>query len=276
MSSFEFKRQHMKWLRNLAPILLAGRLVLSAAISDPAPVNPEGGSGEASSGGVVKLTATLPPVLRPLEPTESRRLVLPGPPKPAKPVTIANPVNPAPAAEVPNVKPVQPVAKMAVLPTKLVPDPILRQPLPRIPAAAPPPPPVKPAMPPDLEREIALYCQKQIGHWKEADAWGILGNPKRQRPAYDEKRSVNGTIYAFSDPTGRYKDMELDFDRESGTLRTVFVYPPSLTWQDCRRKWAGPFTSADAREGRMFYSYTNRRLDVLVDAAGKVVSLGWY
>ena len=172
---------------------------------------------------------------------------------------------------VPNVKPVVPVAKMAVLPTKLVPDPILRQPLPRLPVAAPPPPPVKPAMPPDLEREIALYCQKQIGHWKEADARGVLGNPKRQRPAYDEKRSVNGTIYAFSDPTGRYKDMEPIL-----TAKVVLCEPcsftPGLTWQDCRRLWAGPFTSADAREGRMFYSYTNRRLDVLVDAAGKVVS----
>jgi hypothetical protein len=119
---------------------------------------------------------------------------------------------------------------MFKLPTKLVEDPILRQPLPRV-AIAPPPAPAKPLMPPDLEREIATYCQKQIGRWKETDARTLLGHPIRQRPAYDEKRSVNGVIYAFT---------------------------------------------ADAKQGRMFYSYTNRRLDVLVDSAGKVVSLGWY
>jgi hypothetical protein len=261
----------MNWFRIIAPILLAGRLASGAAISDPA--TPEGGSGSGSANGPVKLTATLPPVLRPLEPAESRRLVLPGPPKSAKPTEVPHP----------HFQTVAPVAKMALLPTKLAEDPILRRPLPRIPVsvAAPVPVPVsapaaKPPMPPDLEREIALYCQKQIGHWTESDARAFLGQPKRQRPAYDEKRSVNGTIYAFSDPTGRYQNLELDFDREAGTLRTVFCYPPHLTWQDCRRLWAGPFTSADAKQGRMFYSYTNRRLDVLVDAAGKVVSLGWY
>ena len=300
----------MNWFRLIGPTLLAGQLVLGAATSDPATTNPDGGGGTKA----IKLTSTQPPVLRPLEPADSRRLVLPGPPRPARP------------AARPRIRSIAPVAKMASLSTKLVEDPILREPLPRIafaavtetpdtapvadvasvpdapvapepavavPEATPIAPdipavpdtpnlpavvtaPAKPAMPPELEREIALYCQKQIGHWKEADASDIFGHPKRQRPAYDEKRTVNGTIFAFADPTGRYKDLELDFDRETGTLRTVFVYPPHLTWQECRRVWAGPFTSADARQGRMFYSYTNRRLDVLVDAAGKVVSLGWY
>ncbi len=251
----------MKWFRLIGLAVLASQLVLSAAASDPVTVIADSGSG---GGAQVKLTATLPPVLRPLEPAESRRVVLPGPARSSRP----------PAA-VRQLKSDPPVARMFKLPTKLVEDPILRQPLPRV-AIAPPPAPAKPLMPPDLEREIANYCQKQIGRWKETDARTLLGHPIRQRPAYDEKRSVNGVIYAFTDPTGRYKDMELDFDRESGNLRTVFVYPPHLTWQECRRLWAGPFTSADAKQGRMFYSYTNRRLDVLVDSAGKVVSLGWY
>jgi hypothetical protein len=253
----------MKWFRLIGPAVLASQLVLSAATSDPATIADNGGGGT----GTVKLTATLPPVLRPLEPAESRRVVLPGAPRSARPPVILK------------LKTVPPVPKMAVLSTKLVEDPILRQPLPRF-AVAVPPAPVpaisKPALPTELDREISLYCQKHIGQWKEADARELLGHPKRQRPAYDEKRSVNGVIYAFADPTGRYKDVELDFDRETGKLRTVFVYPPNLSWQDCRRLWAGSFTSADAKQGRMFYSYTNRRLDVLVDAAGKVVSLGWY
>jgi hypothetical protein len=164
---------------------------------------------------------------------------------------------------------------MAKLPARLVEDPLLRQPLPRTVVAAPPAPP-KPAIPPDLEGDLSIYCQKQIGHWKEADARRILGEPKGQRPAYDERKAINGTIYAFVDPTGHNNDLELDFDRDSGNLRTVFVYPAHLTWQECRRLWPSPFSSADAKKGRIFYSYTKLRLDVLVDAAGKVVSLGWY
>ena len=220
------------------------------------------------------LSATLPPVLRPLEPAESRNVVLPGP-------AHRNVAAPAPAVPV-TLKGIPPVPMAAGLTTKLtidpvLRDPVLRQPLPGI-AVTPAVTSTRPSanLPQDLVREPALYCQKQIGKWKESDARAFLGKPRRQRAAYDEHKAVNGTIYAFSDPSGRYKEVELDFDRETGNLRTVFVYPPRLTWQECRRLYAGPFTSADARQGRMFYSYTNRRLDVLVDASGKVVSLGWY
>jgi hypothetical protein len=244
----------MNWFRFIASAILAGLSLGSAAASDPTTASPA-----ASTAAV-----TLPPVLRPLEPAESMHLTLPGPTPPATPPKVVHKFNIVP-----------PVAKMAKLPTKLVEDPLLRQPLPRF-AVSVPTVAAQPPLPTELAREVAVYCQKQIGHWTESDAHAMLGRPKRQRPAYDEKKAVNGTIYAYADPTGRYKEMELDFDRESGHLRTVFVYPPKLTWQECRRLWAGEFTSADARQGRMFYSYTNRRLDVLVDAAGKVVSLGWY
>jgi hypothetical protein len=36
------------------------------------------------------------------------------------------------------------------------------------------------------------------------------------------------------------------------------------------------FPKADAGSGRMFYSYLNRRLDVLVEAMENVISLGIY
>jgi hypothetical protein len=147
-----------------------------------------------------------------------------------------------------------------------------RLPLP-LPVVAPAP--LKPDPLLEIGHEVAAYCQKQIGHWKESDARKLLGKPKRQRPAYDEKKVVNGTIYAFTDPTKQYKELELDFDLQ-GSLRTVFVYPPRLSWQECRRLWNGPVAAADAAQGRKFYSYTNRRLDVLVDPAGQVISLGWY
>jgi hypothetical protein len=49
-----------------------------------------------------------------------------------------------------------------------------------------------------------------------------------------------------------------------------------MTWQACRRVYGASVTAADAEQGRKFYSYLNRRMDVLVDASGKVISLGFY
>ncbi len=134
----------------------------------------------------------------------------------------------------------------------------------------------KPVLPPELQKDTATYLQRFIGIWKNADARALLGEPSHQRNAYDDDRSVNGQIYAFADPSGRYKEVELDFDSETSALRTVLVYPRNLTWQECRQRWAGPVSSADANNGRKFYSYENRKLDVLVDRDGKVISLGLY
>jgi hypothetical protein len=159
------------------------------------------------------------------------------------------------------------------LPTKPAEEATLRQPAPPRTVS---PSSAKPSPIAASGREAAASCQKQIGRWKESDARKLLGESKRQRPAYDEKKAVNGTIYAYTDPSNQYKELELDFDLRTGFLRTVFVYPPQLTWQDCRKRWSGPVAAADAAQGRKFYSYTNRRLDVLVDSSGKVISLGWY
>jgi hypothetical protein len=59
-------------------------------------------------------------------------------------------------------------------------------------------------------------------------------------------------------------------------LRTLFVYPFNMSWQDCRRTFGANVRSTQANKGRTFYSYLDRRLDVLVDTAGKVISLGMY
>jgi len=130
--------------------------------------------------------------------------------------------------------------------------------------------------PPAFEQDSALFCQKMIGQWTADDARFLLGQPLRQRSAYGENETVNGRIYAFSDPTGRYKELELDFESGSGLLRTVFVYPLNMTWRECRHQWGGEVSATDANKGRKFYSYVDRRLDVLVDPAGKVISFGLY
>ncbi len=130
--------------------------------------------------------------------------------------------------------------------------------------------------PPSFETDSAVFCQKLIGHWTEDDARFLLGEPVRQRPAYVSANQENGDIFAFTDPTGRYRELELDFDTETATLRTVFAYPFHLMWTDCRRVWGANVTATTAAQGRKFYSYLNRRMDILVDTGGKVISVGLY
>lgn len=134
----------------------------------------------------------------------------------------------------------------------------------------------RPQPPQEAPEELTSVWRKRIGQWTEADARKALGAPLRSRSALDERKRANGTIHAFADPTSRYRQLELDFDSKTGTLRTVFAYPRQLTWQQARRIWRGEVSAADAPAGRKFYSYSNRRMDVLVDPAGKVISLGLY
>lgn len=115
-----------------------------------------------------------------------------------------------------------------------------------------------------------------IGVWTEAEARALLGEPSRQRLAIGEDQSESGLILAFADPTGHYQELELDFANETGVLRGVFAYPWKMTWQECRGLWGADVLARKANQGRTFYSYLNRRLDVLVDGTGKVISLGLY
>ena len=190
--------------------------------------------------------ASKPSVLKNDEPSDSVTVTLPGAPAPATRLP-APPTPPAPETPAPPLpaKPPSAVAKTTFLP-------------------------------PDLQKEVAIFCQNLIGQWTEEDAEQLLGKPLRSRPSFDEKKVVNGKIYAFADPSSRYRELELDFEQGAGTLRTVFAYPKWMTWQDCRRRWNGEVSETDASQGRTFYSYLNRRMDVLVDAKGRVISLGLY
>ena len=130
--------------------------------------------------------------------------------------------------------------------------------------------------PAGFDSDSALFCQTMIGKWTEADASALLGEATRQRLALGEDKLQTGLIFAFADPTGRYQELELDFSNETGALRGVFAYPWKMTWEDCRGLWGVRVLARKANLGRTFYSYLNRRLDVLVDHTGKVISLGLY
>jgi hypothetical protein len=259
----------MNRYRFLLVAVLAGPWALSAASADRDKADP------AAAG------AALPPVLRASEPSDSGIVLLPGPAPvvvitvaPPKAPPVARPILPAPLPARPvetALRPVppKPVASslagvLATVASLVTPD--LR------PAAGS----HKAGVHASFERDAAEFCQKQIGRWKQSDARNLFGKPLRERPALDEKKAINGRIYAFSDPSGRNKELELDFDIATGSLRTVFAYPAQMTWRECLARWSGTVTSADAQQGRTFYSYVNRHLDVLVDNKGKVISLGMY
>ena len=264
----------MKWLQMVFPIALAGQLAIHAA----------------ADGDKAQPKAT-PQAWHSSEPSDNVVLTLPGAPAPPKPVAVpasvpSQPAPPAPAptpapARVPVSAPGKPVeAAVRREPPKPPVEPethaIAKSPKP---AGTPKPvlTPDLPALPPGFAKDSAIFCQKQIGHWKAADARSLMGEPLRQRLAYgDDKKTANGRIYAFSDPSGRYRELELDFDKSTGNLRTVFSYPPKMSWAECLRLWGNKVAAADARQGRTFYSYLDRRLDVLVDQKGNVISLGLY
>ncbi len=134
----------------------------------------------------------------------------------------------------------------------------------------------KPVLPPDFERDSAAYCQQRIGEWTEPDVYNLFGKALRRRPAGGDGKDAAGLIFAFADPTGGIARSELDFAAETGLLRSVFVYPYQMTWSEAQRMWGTNVSSAQANKGRTFYSYLNRRLDVLVEPDGKIISLGLY
>lgn len=184
-----------------------------------------------------------PPVLARTEPPDSTIVKLPGPPP--------EPAGPPPVS--------------VVVPAIIIPDqprPFLRR--------------TKREYPAGFDEDSPGFLQMQIGQWKAFDADDVLGKPLRERHSSDDSGKENGTIYAYADPTGRYKEFELDFAGDTGRLRTVFVYPVRMTWQACRQAYGASVTAADAAQGRKFYSYLNRRMYVLVDSSGKVISLGFY
>jgi len=213
----------------------------------PPPISAPAPDQAADPGAPAPTLRILPPVLRNSEKEDSLLVVLPG--------------GAATAAEEPATLPAaaaQPAAPLPDDPER----PLLRR--------------AAPVYPPEFGAESALYCQKQIGDWSLDDAVDLLGEPRGHRVSLDDDGVENGDIFAFSDASSRYRELELDFDRETGALRSVFAYPWKMTWLECRKIWGTRVRATDADRGRTFYSYLDRRLDVLVDQSGKVINFGLY
>ena len=130
-------------------------------------------------------------------------------------------------------------------------------------------------LPRELKAESAIYLQRRLGEWTANDARRLLGDPSRRRDAYAEG-AVTGDIFAFRDPTARYREFELLFDRRTRKLTTIFIYPWHMTWQDCRELWGEQVNTTRMANGNTFRAYRDRSLDVLADGNDVVINLGVY
>ena len=174
----------MRFIRFIPAVLLAAGVALSAPMAD----DTDDTGKTAPSASVIPGIRTLPPVLRKTEQEDSLLVVLPGAATPPAPIRTVDAVLPAPRAASSAGDPERPILRRADL-----------------------------SYPPEFGTDSARYCQKLIGGWTDADAIALLGEPRRHRPSLDDNGAENGEIYAFADPSSRYRELELDFDSETGT-----------------------------------------------------------
>jgi hypothetical protein len=131
------------------------------------------------------------------------------------------------------------------------------------------------ALPAELKAESAIFLQRRLGEWQAEDAREVLGQSRGHRDAF-EQGVATGDIFAFRDPTGRYREFELLFDRKTRILKSAFIYPWRMSWDECRELWGETVNITTIANGNVFRSYLNRRLDILADKAGIVINLGIY
>ena len=246
------------------PVLLITATLLAAA-DDGGSKTASTPSEPGSSAGSVK--GYVPPVMRSGDPGDTILVVLPGPaPAPVAPPPVET--APVPVAPVDSAKATTPESPDGATASPANPG-VTDGPRPYFRRAAK-------IYPDGFQADTLRFLQDRIGKWTADDVIELLGPSTRQRPAFGEDQKENGSILAFVDPTNRFKEFELDFDSNTGALRTVFAYPIQMTWLECRKQFGAKVTATDASKGRKFYSYGDRRLDVLVGPDGRVVSLGLY
>jgi hypothetical protein len=127
----------------------------------------------------------------------------------------------------------------------------------------------------EMKRQgVGVYFEKQIGKWTEQDAEGLLGKPHGHRYGVGDPMPE---LWGFDDPTRKFREIELLFDGSTRKLHDIFIYPYSVSWNDCTRKWGdNAKVVATNKDGVQVFNYSDRRLMVVVDASEKVIKFGIY
>lgn len=127
----------------------------------------------------------------------------------------------------------------------------------------------------EMKKSNMAYLETKLRTWTAEDAKKELGEPVRSRPAYAGK-VVDGIVYAYPDPTHLLRELELNFDGRTKTLRAIYGYPWSMTWEQCKQIWGDDARIQKNADGSKFHMYRHRNLMVLVDKSDHVVSIGIY
>jgi hypothetical protein len=143
-------------------------------------------------------------------------------------------------------------------------------------ANAPPAAPVasKVAISEEMKKSSYWYVESKLNVWTKKEADAELGEPVRQRHAFDQKNNVIGEIYAYNDPTKLLREIELNFDSTTQKMLAIYGYPWDMTWAQCKGLWGDKVTTTKNADGSRFHTYKDRNLHVLVGKDERVVNLG--
>ena len=110
-----------------------------------------------------------------------------------------------------------------------------------------PPPRPKPVFPAEFERDSAVFCQKLIAHVDASPtptiSSAILSASALAMDDEDKRKRPHLCLLRPHRPLSRNR---AGFCQDTGLLRTVFVYPWKMTWNDCRSRGA-PMSSPRRR-----------------------------
>jgi hypothetical protein len=126
-----------------------------------------------------------------------------------------------------------------------------------------------------MRKGSMVYLEQQMGAWKLDDAKAILGEPTRQRDALNGQ-NVDGIIYAFPDPTNALRELELNFGNKTGRLRAVYGFPYALKLAAAQALWGRDYQVVKNPNGTKSYAYRHRRIVILTDKDGTIISYGVY
>jgi hypothetical protein len=134
------------------------------------------------------------------------------------------------------------------------------------------------AIPDEMRQGAFAFLEKKMGTWKLDDARHSLGEPIRQRDSFNGKK-VDGVVYAFPDRTGAAAEFELDFANSTGVLRRVFAHPGAvhpMRLVEAQSVWGQNYKETKNANGTRTYIYRNRRLLLITDKDGAVITIGVY
>ena len=106
-------------------------------------------------------------------------------------------------------------------------------------ASSPPAAPVasKVAISEEMKKSSYWYVESKLFVWTKKEADAELGEPVRNRHAFDQNKNIMGEIYAYTDPTKLLREIELNFDSKTQKIMAIYGYPWDFTWTQCKALW---------------------------------------